>query len=481
MKPTFIRCLPLTISLIAGAAAQSLQDGLIAYYDFEETGEAGLANKAPGATDHNGVYLGDVSSIPGAGAGFSGDAAYPGAVTTNTTNRSQLLAGNALNVAKANTGATAGRGQFQVPTLTSRGTGEDGGGSMGTEFSVSAWFYVARDADNTSTAGDIIRNTVFETVLDGATNALVFDLSWATTGNNSNFVPYINTIAGTASNLPNDQWHHVLHTVTSDGTESTLNSYVNGELSATITAPTNTVDFRGINFGAHRGGGRILDGLIDEVAVWNRAMDEDEAAEVYSLGQAGLPLVPAEGDEPLFWDTNGDVAGAGGEAPSGSWADANWSADPAGAAATGVWLAGSTAVFAAGDDATGSYTVALDGTREAAEIRVQNGNVALQGGTLALAGPSVLRVVGSNGLTVSSALSASNLTARGNVTLQSAATIPGPLAAIGGTLTLADGSSFGGMSGNSTVDLASGTLTLNPAAATIAAFFGGLAENGVVV
>ncbi len=166
MKSTIIRCLPLTITLIASAAAQSLQDGLIAYYDFEEAGAAGIANKAPGATDHDGVYLGDITSIAGAGAGFAGDAAYPGAVATNTSNRSILLAGNALNVAKANTGASAGKGQFQVPTLTSRGTGEDGGGSMGTEFTVSAWFHAARDADNTSTTGDIIRNTVL-TVLRG--------------------------------------------------------------------------------------------------------------------------------------------------------------------------------------------------------------------------------------------------------------------------------------------------------------------------
>ena len=63
-------------------------DGLVAYYDFEQTGTAGIANKAPGfAGLHDGTYLGTVSSIAGAGAGFSGDAAYPGAVAINTTDR----------------------------------------------------------------------------------------------------------------------------------------------------------------------------------------------------------------------------------------------------------------------------------------------------------------------------------------------------------------------------------------------------------
>jgi autotransporter-associated beta strand protein len=257
---------------------------LVAYYDFEQSGILGLVNKAPGATSHNGAYLGDVSLIAGAGAGFGGNSAYPGAVATQTTDRSQLLVGNALNVAKANTSTTAGKGQFQVMSLTSRGTGLDGGGSLGTEFTVSSWFHAARDANNTSTTGDIIRSSVFEAVLDGATNTNVFDISWGTSGNNSTYSPYLNTTIGSSSVLPDNNWHHVLHTVTSDGTTSTLRSYVNGTLSATITAPTNTVDFRGINFGAHRTGGRIFDGLMDEVNVWGRSLDASEAFSVYNLG-----------------------------------------------------------------------------------------------------------------------------------------------------------------------------------------------------
>ncbi len=269
--------------------------------------------------------------------------------------------------------------------------------------------------------------------------------------------------------------------MTSDGATSTLNSYVNGVLSATITAPTNIVDFRGINFGAHRSGGRIFDGLIDEVAVWDRAMDETEVAAVHALGAAGLPLIEADDGGFLFWDTNGATAGAGGVAPSGSWADANWSADLLGESATAAWAAGSTAVFSAGDDATGTFTVALDGTHEASEIRVQGGDVTLQGGSLELTGAALLRVLGDSGLTVSSPISATGLTTRGDVTLQSAATIPGPLAAIGGTLTLDNAFSFGGLNGNGTLDLTTGSLTLDPQAATTAAFSGVLAGNGGIV
>lgn len=481
MKPTMIQYLPLTVTLMASAAAQSLQDGLIAYYDFEETGTAGIANKAPGATDHDGVYLGDIALIAGSGAGFSADAAYPGAVSTNTTDRSLLLAGNALNVAKANTGATAGKGQFQVPTLTSRGSGEDGGGSMGTEFTISAWFFASRDADNTSGAGNIIRSTVFETVFDGPSNNLVYDLSWATSGNNSNYVPYLHTFSGTASVLADNQWHHVLHTVTSDGEESTLRSYVNGVLTATITAPTATVDFRSINFGAHRGSGRIFDGLIDEVAVWDRAMDETEVAAIQALGSAGLPLIESDEGALLFWDINGDTAGAGGESPSGSWAGSNWSTDPIGESATAAWTDGSSAIFSAGEDATGSFTVNLDGSQEASEVRVQSGDVILQGGSLVLSEPSVLRVIGDSGLTVASTISAPSLVTRGDVNLQSPASITGPLTAIGGTLSLSSGFSFGGLGGNSNLDLGSGSLTLDTLAASTNAFSGALVGNGEIV
>ncbi len=301
MTPRTLCLIALCLTAHSHGQFPALSDGLIAYYDFEQAGVAGLANKAPGAAGHDGSYLGDISQIAGAGAGFSGDVAYPGAVATNTTDRSTLLFGNALNVAKANTGSTAGRGAFAVASLTSRGTGADGGGTLGTEFAVSAWFFAARDADNTSTAGEVIRSFVFESVLDGEGTANVYDISWGTgTGSaRSTYTPYLDTAAGTTSTLADNQWHHVLHSVTSDGTTSTLRSYVNGRLEATITAPTDRVDFRGIHFGANRSGARIFDGMIDDVAVWNRELSAAEADLIHLKGREGFSLLELPADAGL--------------------------------------------------------------------------------------------------------------------------------------------------------------------------------------
>jgi autotransporter-associated beta strand protein len=89
-----------------------------------------------------------------------------------------------------------------------------------------------------------------------------------------------------------------------------------------------------------------------------------------------------------YWDINGTAAGAGGTSPAGSWngLSQNFNTDSTGGAAgsrTGVTSALDTVVFAAGNDATGTYTVTLSGTRSASKVVIEQGAVALSGGTLA--------------------------------------------------------------------------------------------------
>ena len=82
------------IAMIAvGSAQASLFDNLVGYYDFEETGSAGLANKAPGATGGDAAWIGTQTL---SATGFGGDATFnPG---DGLSDRSTLLAGNALNI-----------------------------------------------------------------------------------------------------------------------------------------------------------------------------------------------------------------------------------------------------------------------------------------------------------------------------------------------------------------------------------------------
>lgn len=85
----------------------------------------------------------------------------------------------------------------------------------------------------------------------------------------------------------------------------------------------------------------------------------------------------------LYWDSNGNTAGAG-ATPTGTWgADSFWSTDATGNVATSGWVANSTAVFSAGTDATGSYVVTVSGAQSIAGITFEEGTVTLGGsGTL---------------------------------------------------------------------------------------------------
>jgi autotransporter-associated beta strand protein len=82
------------------------------------------------------------------------------------------------------------------------------------------------------------------------------------------------------------------------------------------------------------------------------------------------------------WDLNGNVAGAGGASPSGTWnTDAIWNLAPDGTLVPIPWQAGGVAVFAAGNDATGPYTVTVNGTQDIGGIAVEEGTVNVTGGT----------------------------------------------------------------------------------------------------
>jgi hypothetical protein len=270
---------------VAGAlpSRAALTDNLISYYNFEESGTAGLTNMIPGAGNHPGSYgnadmIGAIPSF-GAGAGFAGSATFEGAESGAATDRSLLLAGKALNIAKSDASATAGSGWFTVNSLT--------GSSLAPNFTVSGWFFLAPDADNGGTTADILRDFVFEANSN-------FDVSFGTgSAAGLTYTSYVGqTIHSTTGDLAAGQWHHVAHVFSVNGTNTDLRVYVNGtQVGGVVSAPTANMDFIGLNFGANRGGARVFDGMLDEVAVWNRALTPAEVTELRNLGLAGTPLV----------------------------------------------------------------------------------------------------------------------------------------------------------------------------------------------
>lgn len=282
----FIAFLPIAC---IGSAHAALTDNLTGYYSFEESGVAGLANQAPAATTHNGAFLGAPSD--GAGAGFAGNSTFAGtnqdAGTDATTNRGKLLVGKSLNLVKGTTTVGNG-GQFTVATLTSRGPGTGGDfGTLGTQFSVSTWFYLAPDSDNSTLAADALRNFVFESALDGVASTAIFDISWGSIlGAPTTYSPYVGQTQITAANsiAVANAWHNVVHTFSVSEANTTMNVYVDGNLVGSGSALTTSVDFRGINFGANRSGARVFDGMLDEIGIWNRPLAAAEVTEVYQRG-----------------------------------------------------------------------------------------------------------------------------------------------------------------------------------------------------
>lgn len=191
---------------------------------------------------------------------------------------------------------------------------------------------------------------------------------------------------------------------------------------------------------------------------------------------AGIQIENAYTGTLSYWDINGDTGGAGGATPSGNWADANWSPSDLGTDSTGNWTGGNAAVFSAGDDATGAYTITLAGTENADAVWVQNGDVTLTGGTLALGATGLLR--GDSNLIVDSAITSTDLTTAGNVTLGNAGNSISGTVTIGGTTTLSANQTWNKLAGGGTIETGANTLSVGDA--TDSSFAGSFTGSGTI-
>ncbi len=79
-----------------------------------------------------------------------------------------------------------------------------------------------------------------------------------------------------------DHWNHVAFTFDAES----LSLFLNGDVAAVHPLPVKgpAAEFGGLVIGGHRAGkGRNFDGWIDEVAVWQRLLDQDEIRELSRL------------------------------------------------------------------------------------------------------------------------------------------------------------------------------------------------------
>lgn len=156
--------------------------------------------------------------------------------------------------------------------------------NLGTSFTLSLWYW--QQTNDT-------RQCVYQTRDN-------YDLTYeAQAGANSTFASYVGQ--EWAGNLTTGQkeWIHLVHTVATVGNTTTLSVYTNGVLKLTKAVSSNNVfnvnQVRGLHVGAYRSAtgpadGRCFKGMIDELALWSRALSSNEVLAVYQRGAGGQKL-----------------------------------------------------------------------------------------------------------------------------------------------------------------------------------------------
>jgi hypothetical protein len=140
----------------------------------------------------------------------------------------------------------------------------------------------------------------------------------AVAGTNDLFASYVGQeLAGGITTGPRE-WIHIAHTFSTSNNIVTLSVYSNGVLKLTKNSTSNNMfsanQVRGLHVGAFRSAtgpadGRCFKGMIDELALWNRALSAVEVEAVYQRGAAGqkldvssvpLPVISLEGTHHSF-------------------------------------------------------------------------------------------------------------------------------------------------------------------------------------
>ena len=239
---------------------QAVVDDPIAYWNFEAAGGV-LANRAaPNAFLDASVLMGQPA------AGIAGGASG--------------LAGDALVL----DGASAIRLPYHRD-------------SLGTSFTIALWYWQST-------------NDTRQCLFQSRDNySVVFEA--AATNRKDVFCSYIaQTVAGSNA-VPLQTWCHLAQVFSTSGGMVSLAVYTNGTLSYTsggvsANAMFETFPVRGIHVGATRSvtldGGRCFKGMVDDLALWGRALSATDVAELYQRGLAGQPLdiaAPAPSTIPL--------------------------------------------------------------------------------------------------------------------------------------------------------------------------------------
>jgi hypothetical protein len=251
MKKLATLALLSTVGALSAPAA--ITDNLVAYWDFE------------GGTNNN--------------AAASGGSAYNGTLQGNAA-----VTGGATKVGTGSLVLDGAGDYLDVTSIV----------DPNQPWSVSAW-YRADVAPSGST-----RFMVFET---SGSYPMSFGIREAATTTNTNHQAFadVTPSADTSADFQIADaatiasWHHVLLSFTPANatTAGSILVFIDGTLRNTMTIPVaNTLGTaNGFHIGTYRAAdGRWFDGAIDEVAIWNRTLNQTEAQDVFQRGNLGETL-----------------------------------------------------------------------------------------------------------------------------------------------------------------------------------------------
>lgn len=108
-------------------------------------------------------------------------------------------------------------------------------------------------------------------------------------------------------NAEQDQWYHTAVVVTEGGATDTVQLYVDGVIAGAPT-PLSMEDCEGIYFiGSHKGLGDLWDGLLDEIVLINKALDEAEINTLMTDGIERSLAVEPTGKLAVCWGRVKDI------------------------------------------------------------------------------------------------------------------------------------------------------------------------------
>lgn len=277
----------LSLLLATPLAHGAVTAGLVGYFDFESSGITNRAGTV--GSDYAGPFENGSNSLGAAGTGVFGA----------SSGTSGGISGNGILFSGTTGSSTAG---VTIPI------GFGGGQDLGSTFTVSSWVmlngspadttsdrYFVYEGGNLSATGNYdISLSVRDTIgtfgdADTVANNFQFYSQGASGGDGASGPSGSGegkTITASAATAPG-QWVHLVQTYQAGATNTIISTYINGVAFGSVLTNANAnISSSGFVVGRARlsANDRPFDGMIDELAMWNRNLTQEEITELYNRG-----------------------------------------------------------------------------------------------------------------------------------------------------------------------------------------------------